>query len=311
MRKFIKICVVTALIMVLVGLVLGIAGFAAGGSYEVVKMVRNGELTFDSTDFEWASFDFDGSALYDIDDINIFSKEKEILQGDINKKQIAEEFLPQMEITLGGGTLEILPSEDGGIYLEAQNAEKLQAYAEGNTLKVKAIRTKAGRDEMKVYLYIPMDVAYEKITLDVGAGVLSLEDLTEVGVLKADVGAGLLKLSDLQCNELKAGVGAGELRVMQTTVNGDADLSVGAGRIQAEAKICGDFSVECSMGEADILLAGEEEDFNYEVSCSAGSVDLGSKSFQGLASERELENGADKKMELNCALGAINISFEE
>ncbi len=291
MRKFIKFCIITACIMLFIGLVLGIGGIANGGGYEVIQMARSGELTFNHEDFDWKFLKQDDyEVLYDIEEVNIFSKEKEIFTGDISKIQIAEEILPKMEIILGGGTLEIRDSGDERIYLEAKNAEQLQAYADGDILKLKAIGRKIGKEEMKIYLFVPADVTYESIDLEVGAG--------------------LLQISNLQCKELEAGVGAGELRVNRITVNGDADFSVGAGHIQAQADVLGNLMVECSMGEADLALSGNEEDYDYEISCAAGKIKLGSRSFQGMSAKKEIDNGADRDMKLDCALGAINISFE-
>ena len=51
MKKFTKFCLIAALILILIGFIIGIAGSVAGGGYDVLRMIENGELTFDSSFF--------------------------------------------------------------------------------------------------------------------------------------------------------------------------------------------------------------------------------------------------------------------
>lgn len=318
MKKFIKYCLITALILIVVGFVIGTAGSVAGGGYDVMRMFWNGELSFDEDFFHrhFGDNDFEREGvmeepLYDIDDIDIFEGGKEVLSGDISKTKLADGSIRKLDITLGGGELVFQESGDGAFYLEASKAEKLQFYVEDDTLKLKAVRTKAHHNNMKVYLYIPKDIFYEEVEIELGAGVIGLEGLTDVGKLDVDVGAGALTISETACEELDAAVGAGELILQQTVIRQDAKLEVSAGHIGGDAQVLGDLDVKCSLGAAEITLAGREEDFNYRVQCAAGEVQFGSQAFHALAADRKVDNDAAKQMDLDCSMGAIIILFEE
>lgn len=318
MKRFIKFCLIAALILIVVGLVIGTAGSVAGGGYDVIRMIRNGELSINGDFFHHHFFDdeydlevSEEETLFDIDDIDIFEEGKEVLSGDIAKTRLEDTSVKKLDITLGGGELVFKESEDGAFYLEASKAEKLQFYVEDDTLKLKAVRTRANQNHMKVYLYIPKDIFYEEIEIELGAGAIKLEGLSDVGKLDVDIGAGALTLSEIECEELDAGVGTGELILHETVIRGDTELEVNAGHISGDAQVHGDLDVKCAMGAAELTLAGCEEDFNYRVQCAAGEVRFGSQAFTAVAADREIDNGAAKQMDLDCSLGGIIISFEE
>lgn len=318
MKKFIKFCLIAALILILVGFVIGTAGSVAGGGYDVVRMLKNGELSINGDFFnrhfvyEDSDIEIPSEVPYDVDDIDIFEGGKDVMSGDIAKTRLEDASVHKLDITLGGGELIFKESEDGAFYLEAKRAEKLQFYVEDDTLKLKAIRTKVhSNNNMKVYLYLPKDMNYEEIEIELGAGLIELEGMPDVGKLDVDIGAGALTLSGIECKELDAGVGAGELILRQVVVNGDTELEVNAGHIGGDAQILGNLDVKCSLGAAELTLAGSEEDFNYRVECAAGEVQFGSQAFTALAAERKIDNGAERMIDLDCSMGSIVLSFEE
>ena len=322
MKKFLKFCLIAAVILILVGLILGVASTAAGGGKDVARMAENGELTFDGEFFDFSflgaevdfedTFDFDGAEpLYDLEDVEVFDGSTEILSGDISRMELAVGNVTDFEIALGGGEFFIQGSEDGKFYLEAESAEKLQVYAEDETLHLKALRTKTNDVGMKMTLYIPADVSYDEMQLELGAGVFKLEVPLTLESFEGEVGAGQMIIDGLTCNTMDINVGAGEFLGESILVNDEAELKVGAGHIGLQGDVKGDLDVECSLGGAELTLAGAEIDFNYEIECAAGSVVAGTAEFSGLSSERSVDNGASKEMNLECAMGAIEVEFEE
>lgn len=319
MKKFIKFCLITALVLILLGLIIGIAGAAAGGNREVRRMAKNGELTFDSDFFPISFPDFDdgedvllggGEGFYDLDDKEVFREGKEILSGDISYMQLPVSAITKLQITLGGGEFKILPSEDEHFYLEAKSADKLQVYDEKNTLYLKAIRTAVHNPDTKVTLYIPDTVSYEELELELGAGVLRLEDAFTIREADIEVGAGQMFLKNLTCSDLEVEVGAGELIGAGLQVSEKGAFTVGAGHLQVDADVTGNLAVECAMGSAELTLTGDEDAFDYEIDCAAGMIKVGDREFGGLSAERSLDNGAGRKMELECQMGAIEVTFK-
>ena len=317
MKKFLKFCLIAAVILIIVGLIFGIAGSVAGGNREVARMARNGELTFDSSFFDWDFFDedfdrletYEEDSLYDLDELEVFNDKKEILSGDISRTELSVSDITGLQIALGGGEFEIRRSEDEHFYLEAENAEKLQVYGENSTLYLKAIRTRVHSMDTKVMLYVPDSINYEKLKLDLGAGVLRIEDAFSVKKADIDVGAGQMFLENISCDSLQMDVGAGELIGKNVTVKADAEWKVGAGHLQVDAVVEGNLNVECAMGSTELTLVGEQNDFNYEIECAAGMVQVAGSEYAGLSAERSINNSADKTMELECQMGSIEVSF--
>jgi hypothetical protein len=60
----------------------------------------------------------------------------------------------------------------------------------------------------------------------------------------------------------------------------------------------------------ELQLAGAENDYNYEISCGVGQVKIGSTSYSGLGNSQEVDNGASRKMEIDCGIGEVVLSFQ-
>ena len=63
------------------------------------------------------------------------------------------------------------------------------------------------------------------------------------------------------------------------------------------------------MGNIEMTLEGSEEEFNYKLEGSMGNISVGQDSFSGFSSERNIDNHADKEMEIECSMGNITIDF--
>lgn len=123
------------------------------------------------------------------------------------------------------------------------------------------------------------------------------------------VGAGILRADEIQAVELDVEVGAGEVSI-QSFAADQFDLECGAG----EAYVYGDASreakIECGVGSVTYMALGSQQDYNYELSCGIGELNVGSESYSGLGSERRIDNNGSKNMEIECGIGSVTVSFE-
>ena len=127
------------------------------------------------------------------------------------------------------------------------------------------------RPEAEIYLYLPE------------------EELDEV---ELDAGAGYLSIRDLRVKELAVSVDGG---VVETT-----------GIVEAS-----DSSWEVGAGTLEVCMAGREADYDYQVSCGAGTVHLGQESYAGVGWEKKIENrDAEYETEIQCGVGTIDFRFE-
>lgn len=124
------------------------------------------------------------------------------------------------------------------------------------------------------------------------------------------IGAGILRADDIQASELDVEVGAGEVS-LESFAAEEFDLECGAG----EAYVSGDASkeakIECGVGSVTYTALGNQQDYNYELSCGIGELNVGDQSFSGLGSEHKINNNGSRSMEIECGIGSVTVVFEE
>ena len=70
-------------------------------------------------------------------------------------------------------------------------------------------------------------------------------------------------------------------------------------------------NVDCGMGNVTMRLTGSEDDHAYEVDCGMGSVEIGGRSYGGLATEQKWNSGQGSVYEIECNMGNVKLFFEE
>ena len=64
------------------------------------------------------------------------------------------------------------------------------------------------------------------------------------------------------------------------------------------------------MGNVSLNLKNAYKDFDYEIECSAGNIDLNGKKYTGLSKEEKIDNDAEHEMKLECSVGNVDVSFK-
>lgn len=175
--------------------------------------------------------------------------------------------------------------------------QDISCYTEENKLKIE----QKHHDRWK-QLFNNADGDYGVMTIQIPEN--SLDEV------QLSVGAGLLHIESIQAKELDIEVGAGYAQADDFTTE-VLDLECGAG----EVEIAGDAKttdIECGMGEVTYQAAGSESDYSYSIECGIGSVDVGSSSYAGVASDKNIQNpGASRQIDVECGLGRVEVTFQE
>ena len=327
MKSFMKGCAITAFIFAVLGCVLGMIGSTMAGRTtisQVVEAATGGRVRLNPEKWWSWSMNMGGDILDEIDDIDfigdfdigeagMFDANKDIyFEGDVEKYCPGTD-IQDLEIEVGGCSLETKVSGDDRIYLEMKNAHKFQGYVEDGTLYIRATTGSVNHwSEMGsrvITLYLPENYSFHEVKADLGAGEMRFDGLKAEEV-SLESGAGRIASNRLQAKSLEISIGAGfiELKDMEADT---LEVEVGMGEFVAEGAIHGSASVECSMGNVEMTLEGSEKDFNYELEGSMGNIELGAESFSGFSREKKIENNARKNMEIECSMGNIFIRFKE
>lgn len=320
MKKFMKVCAITALILLVLGFVMAIVVGVVGGTAginEVVESVTDGKMQINLGNGdgfgisingeEWVNDEFH----YEITDNMIFESGYSVLGGDVEKYAVGSN-VTKLNIEAGGCVFYFEESEDSNFYVEAKEAGKFQCFIKNDTLYVKTTRTVIDwedYDECEITLYIPEAYSFEKVTVELGAGYLEMDNMF-ANEVDLEVGAGQIIADYLQAEKCDIEVGMGEILVhdMQVTI---MNAEVGMGHLLLKGTLLGDVNAECAMGAMELNLTGSEAEFNYAIETAMGNISVEGVDYSGVGQEKTIKNGAGKTMNLECAMGNIEVDFEE
>ena len=282
-------------------------GRKTGGREEMNELLS--DIGGDWVDIDGLLQDRWGS--YDLDDVSIFSGNYAIWKGDVEKQMICQGGIAELNLEIGGSMVEIKKSDDENIYIEGESVGKMQAYVEEGVLYVKSVRPANLLEEIKnstITLYLPRENStLEVLKVSLGAGQLKLANLG-VQNMEASVGAGQLLMKEMALGNLEVSLGAGELRTEDITVR-NLVASISAGNMYFYGGIYESAEISCSMGNVSMELEGEPEDFNYQLNCAAGNMEIDGESYAGAAVERYIDNGAAKLLDIDCSMGNVEVDF--
>jgi len=311
--KFYKTCGIMAMTLFSAGLVLLIAGSLLCKPHDVIEtvdIVTNGRVSIDRLEIRINPWGYESIW-------SIFGKEshnseqemkaaKEIKSGNIDRCEIACGDVSELIMKVGGCHIEMKQSKDDHFYIEAKMADQLQAYEENGIIYLMTENEGKILNSSEIVFYLPDDQSFERVQIDVGAGKVELDSL-ESKEMVIRLGAGEINAKEINSNLFEAKIGAGRLKVKKLKTD-DAQVDVAAGNLEIKGSIDRNLCADCASGNIYMKLDNDETDFDYEVKCAGGNIQLGSNRITGTA-KRSYENGADQKMELNCSRGNIEVHF--
>ena len=175
------------------------------------------------------------------------------------------------------------------VEVSGKDREKVRVGQEGETLVLESI----GRvQDREITVSYPKKMEFEDASVDVAAGTVNLDD-------------------DFYAKKLEVSVAAGEFSNDGAVTAEKADISVGTGNVDLDNLNVQNLEADCGIGNIDLDINGKELDYDYEISCSAGEIDIGESSYSGIGHEKKISNpGASGKMDLDCGVGNITVDFE-
>lgn len=334
MNKFVKGCLITAAVFLVVGFVLAGIGVAIGGIEGTKELARKGELTIGGDKFRILEERIGREVL---EKAHVTSEEAyeeayatpedayeetyEVHEGTIRMtiESGGQAFYDYKEVTdlaieIGGVELIILPSDtEESEYFRIDNNtnKKVETYLENNTLVVRSWKKDlvGSHKRETIVLYVPKAATLEDVSMEVGAGFIEASQL-EANEIHMEIGAGLIECREIKARTFQVEVGAGEFVGKQIETE-DAELEAAVGAISFDGTIHKNLDANCDMGSIEMNLTGKENDYNYNVDCSVGSIAIGDQIYEGIGKEKYINNQSNYEFDLECAMGNIEIDFKE
>lgn len=330
MKKFTKGCLMTALVLFVIGMILTLVCGLLGGFRQLEEMGSVESLYgipfvwHRNADGGWRigflrSSDYDRDELEeiadieDIDDVeNIEEVRKVVDQTMEEKRKEVEGKKTQLSLTADTlGSLEI-DVEDCNVVIWQSEDANAWILLDGDTSKAYyKIDDEGGRSRLcianevehhlghwrggpndTVYLWLPEGCVLEECDIDVGAGYMDSIFL-KAKEMKMNLGAGLVTTDGFWGEELSVTVGAGELLADCITA-GKADFEIGAGHMSiSELSVSGEMDLDVSMGAAEVAgtIAGD-----LEVECGMGEI------VMSLTGSED-----DHSYYVECGMGNVNV----
>ena len=264
-------------------------GFCIGGIS--VAAVETGGNVFDQAgqllqdnDYPLAGLIHWGNAQYHSSDIDW-----DALDGNT----VDMDFASDLEISLKYDELLIQEYDGDKIRVNVANDTKNDVVVKETSGKITITDTRSGNVKKKkqIKVIVPSGKDFDTVSLGVDMGTIDLE-------------------CDLKVQELSVEVGAGEFSGYGNITAAYCDLQVGAGTIDIDQIDVQKLNADCGAGEIDMVVTGKEKDYNYDLSCGMGEINLEDSEYSGIGIEKNISNeGARKDMVLECGMGEIDVEF--
>lgn len=194
----------------------------------------------------------------------------------------------KLDIELKYDELELKEGDSFSVKVYNDKGNNVTIKESADTLKIRSTKRAQSR---KVCVFYPKDVKLDELDIEMGAGSVYLN-------------------REIQTGKLSVEVGAGEFEGNASVTAKEADLQIGTGSMTFTDLSAEKTSGECGLGELDLTMTGDQEDYNYDLQCGIGNMDVGSDSYSGFGKEDHISNtGADRKMDLECGMGDVSVSF--
>lgn len=308
MRGFTKVCVLAGGLCILIGGGLAASAAFFGGTFEEVIPDQIGRKAADSFREEFHNSlgpygVFMGEGFDDDWDDSIFDMEEYQEDQEVSKRFSAEE-IKKLEVEAEIGKVVLVQDPDADEILLSGNRTWWSCQKEGEKLKVQLDSDRhKDEDGLLVTIHVPAGYRFEKVDLQVkGQGV-------DAKYLKGRKYEGtLIEMRSLSADVLEAQAEMGTIKILDGDI-GTLEASCQTGTLGFQGTVSGNIEAECTVGEVCMELNDPKEAFNYEIQCSMGAVTIGEEDFAQLDGQKDIDNGAEKKMELDCQVGAIQVRF--
>ena len=291
MKKFTKGMLIAAGIFAAAGIGLTAAGGVMGASMSELTGVNSLKRILWMTEWDDDHDDYD-----DIDDDDYVDHDGMEYSAEVGNESSTDGTVYQLkyqptklDIELKYDELILEEGDSFCVRVYDDSGKNVTVKESSDTLKVRS--TKKLSKTRKVCISYPEDVKLQELEIEMGAGTVYLN-------------------RDIETEKLSVEMGAGEFDSKNPVTAEEADLEIGTGSMTFADLSAKKISGECGLGELDLTMTGTQEDYNYDLECGVGNLDVGSDSYSGLGREKSISNtGADRKLNLECGMGNVSVDF--
>lgn len=263
-------------------------------------------------DDEWEENLYEGKSDYEWEDITS------------DRFEFPSEKIKKLDVEVYYGTVEILENSNSNkenIYVNVEykkenHKRQVKAYMDGKTLKVEEVGGSGNplNDSTRVTIEIPKEIMEEvkldEIDIEQDAGNIFVDIPLTANKININVDAGECNISGklTAIKKMSMEVEAGSIYLPSIETD-ELELSTGMGETYIDFMRANKIDIECGIGSICANVEGKETDYSYDINCGIGKIQIGDNSYSGLSTGREIKNSGNKKMNIECGVGTVDIFF--
>lgn len=180
-----------------------------------------------------------------------------------------------------------LTIQKGNALSVESNIKKLDVSEKNGTLKIREKQLFGFyRSNAVLTVTVPEDIFIENLSIETGAGNITLEDLNITREASVESGIAKISVNGGTYNNLNVDSGIGGF-VFNGLVTGECEISSG-------------------IGESDITILGKKSDYSLNIEKGIGSITVDGEKI----SELKTNDGKAGSIEIDGGIGTIDLKFE-
>ena len=187
------------------------------------------------------------------------------------------------------------------------NSDNIECIQNDKKLEIREKDKKhfSNKNDETLIIYIPEDLTFEQVHIEVGAGKIEVESFSTKSI-HFELGAGKAEFNKLNVTEsARVETGAGKLQISSGEIK-NLDLDMGAGDVNISSKLTGNSKIDAGIGNFSIKLNGSKDDYKIKVSKGLGPIKIDNRD----TANGETTGNGENNIDINGGIGNVDIKFE-
>ena len=227
-----------------------------------------------------------------------FSSDDDMVVSD---KKITSDEIKNMDISLKYASLKIktgnkLKVSTTSKYVTVLNYDGILKITEKND------RQLFKHEKKNVILYLPLDMKFDNINIETGAGRVNIDNILTNG-LNLTLGVGKTTINNINVEYANIETGTGDVLIKEGNLK-NTSIEMGIGKLDVGAKFTGNNNIEAGIGDMKLRLSGDD----YKIKFSKG---LGSIYYNDdvVANDAVIGDGVNY-IEIEGGIGTISVNTQ-
>lgn len=294
MKKRTKRVVIAAVVLIVIGLGLVIAGMTAVGGMTAIKSLGNEEKIIQNL-------------LHDTVMESVVTEMEKVEEGTAKTVMttcVAEK-VDCLVLDLETVAVDVKESSTEEVF-RIETSEFYEVYEENGTLYV--VPKNQEQIQLKhheITMTIPEDFKFETVKILADASELEIQKI-RTKELNAVVNTGNVVIEELLAEKAEIEISTGSMEVERGKIT-SLETDVDTGNFTYTGKIEKEAEAECELGNMEFSLEDEVSAYDYVIECNGGNVMVGDHEYTKLLEETKLDHHAGKQFRIECDLGRITV----